>query len=141
MIAFNQRPAWNQEYTFPVVTLVNAAGAALDGLLNVFSGRMPDDLYEFGFVCLAIVATAGALRRFPVAYGAYAAAAIFMLLSYPIDATHPSGFSRYVAPVFPVTMWIVAWSSERGLFRPVLVVSAMLMMINAVRFATWHFVA
>jgi hypothetical protein len=46
-----------------------------------------------------------------------------------------------VAALFPILMWLALWSSERRLYRWVLAGSALLMVINSARFATWHFVA
>jgi hypothetical protein len=43
-----------------------------------------------------------------------------------------------MAPLFPILMWLAVWSSERRLFRPVLVAFGLLMVLNSVRFATWH---
>ncbi len=51
-----------------------------------------------------------------------------------------SGFSRYMAPLFPILMWLAAWSSERRLYRPILLVFALLMVVFSARFATWHFI-
>jgi hypothetical protein len=136
-----QRAAWHQEFTFPLVTFVRAAREAAQGLGSVTHGHLPDNIYEFGFVCLAIVGSIGCLRRLPFAYGAYAAVGTVLLLAYPIHGVSPSGFSRYVAALFPLFMWLALWSSERRLYRWVLTAFALLMVVNSARFATWHFVA
>jgi hypothetical protein len=136
-----QRAAWHQEFTFPLLTLVRAAGQAASGLGSVVHGHFPDHVYEFGFVCLAIVASVGALRRLPLAYGAYAAVGTVLLLCYPVFGKSPSGFSRYIAALFPIVIWIELWSSERRLYRWVLAAFLLLMVVNSARFATWHFVA
>ncbi|MFL5515306.1 MAG: hypothetical protein ACJ8DJ_04060, partial [Gemmatimonadales bacterium] len=136
-----QRAQWHQEFTFPLLTLARAAKEAAQGLSAVGHGQFPDHLYEFGFVCLALVGSVGALRRLPFAYGAYAAVGTVLLLCYPVFGRSPSGFSRYVVALFPITMWIAVWTSERRLYRWVLAGFAILMVINSARFATWHFVA
>lgn len=136
-----QRAAWHQEFTFPLLTLVRAAKEAGQGFGSLAHGQFPDHVYEFGFVCFAIAGSVGALRRLPVAYGAYATVGTVLLLCYPVYGRSPSGFSRYVAALFPILMWLALWSSERRLYRWVLAGSALLMVINSARFATWHFVA
>jgi hypothetical protein len=138
---FKQREAWHQEFTFPLVTFWRATEAAVNGFAGVFHGHLPDNVYEFGAVCFACVCTVGALRRLPLAYGAYAGTWVVLLLSYPTYGVHPSSFSRYMAPLFPILMWLAAWSSERRLFKPILVAFALLMAVNSARFATWHWVA
>jgi hypothetical protein len=124
-----------------LVTAWRSAGLALDGASQIFHGRPPDNVYEFGFMCLACVATVGALRRLPLAYGAYCAVGILFLLSFPTDGSGLTGFSRYMAPLFPILMWLAAWSSERRVFRWVLILFAAAMVVQSARFATWHFVA
>jgi mannosyltransferase PIG-V len=138
---FRHKGPWHQEFTFPLVTLWRATEAAVSGFSGVFHGQPPDDVWEFGAVCFACVCTVGALRRLPLAYGAYAATGIVLLLSYPTYGIHPASFSRFMTPLFPILMWLAVWSSERRLFKPILVAFALLMVVNSARFATWHWVA
>jgi hypothetical protein len=140
-VVLEQGEAWNLHFTLPFVTVWNAAGRALSGAADVFQGKPPNDVYEFGFMLLAAVATVGALRRLPVAYGAYAAVGVVFLLCFPVDGESLSSFSRYMTPLFPVVMWLAAWSTERRVFRWVLIVFAVGMVVQSARFATWHFVA
>jgi hypothetical protein len=140
LLMIGQGKAWHQNFTFPLVTVWRAAQVAADGALDVFHGKPPNDVYEFGFLCFAVIGTVGAFRRLPAAYGAYCVAGVLFILSFPIRGESLSSFSRYMAPLFPILMWLAAWSSERRLFRPVLVAFGLLMVLNAARFATWHYV-
>lgn len=140
-VVLAQGSAWHQTFTLPFVSVWHAAKLAGSGALEVLHGRPPNDVFEFGAFLFACVGTIGALRRLPVAYGAYAAVGIVFIASFPIRGESLSSFSRYMLPLFPILMWLAAWSSERRLFRWVLVAFGLLMMVNAARFATWRFVA
>jgi hypothetical protein len=101
-----------------------------------------DNLELFGFLVLAVVATIGALRRLPLAYGAYVAVALLVTVSYPIEAQPLAGLSRYVAVLFPVQMVIARWLAIHARWRiPVLALSAAGLVFYTGYFATWHFVA
>jgi len=100
-----------------------------------------DNLMLFGFVVFALVACAGALRRLPLAYGAYAAVALAMTLSYPIDWQPLISFPRYIAVLFPLQMWLARWSGERGGSERAIGVCAVLLGLFAAYFAHWGFVA
>jgi hypothetical protein len=124
---------WQIEKTFPLVTIARATGLAIS--------NAPDDVYEYGFMVAAVLATVWVLRRLPLAYGAYAVAGILFLLCFPVRGESLASFSRYVAIFFPVVIAAAAWAGERRLFKPLLALSALLMAVNAARFATWSFVA
>lgn len=141
LVVVQQGDAWQQSFTFPLVTVWHAAGLALSGAAEVLRGNPPNDVYEFGFFLFACAAAIGALRRLPVAYGAYAAVGVIFIVSFPIRGESLSSFSRYMTPLFPILMWLAAWSSERRVFRWVLVAFGALMIVNSARFAAWRFVA
>jgi hypothetical protein len=136
-----QGKAWGQTFTFPLVTVWHAATLAASGLASIAHGRAPQNVYEFGAFCLACVGTVGAFRRLPVAYGAYAAVGILFIASFPFSGQSLASFSRYMTPLFPIVVWWSLWASERRIYRPLLVAFAVLMVVNSVRFATWHWVA
>jgi hypothetical protein len=139
-VILKQGAAWHQGFSFPLATVWHAAKLAATGALDIFHGKPPDDIYEFGFFLFACIAALGALRRFPIAYGAYAAVGILFIVSFPIRGESLSSFSRYMTPLFPILMWLAVWSSERRVFKWVLVGFGALMVVNSARFATWHFV-
>jgi hypothetical protein len=100
-----------------------------------------DSLMLFGFLVFAIVACVGTLRRLPLAYGAYAAVALAMTLSYPLDAQPLMSLPRYIVVLFPLQMWLARWSGERGGLERAVGVSAVLLGLFAAHFAHWGFVA
>lgn len=132
-VLFKRGEEWHIETTFPLLTVARAVERGVE--------NAPDDVYELGMLALAVAATWWAFRRLPLAYGAYAAVGIVFLLCFPVEGESLSSFSRYVAMFFPVVMAAAAWAGERRLFKPLLVASALVMAVNAARFATWHFVA
>jgi hypothetical protein len=99
-------------------------------------------LLLLGFLVFSLVALAGALRRLPFAYGAYAGVALLLSLSYPVDAQPLISLPRYVVVLFPLQMWLARWSAERGggVERAVGVGAVLLGLLTA-EFAHWGFVA
>lgn len=100
-----------------------------------------DSLMLLGFLVFALVALAGALRRLPFAYGAYAAVALAMTLSYPLDAQPLMSLPRYMVVLFPLQMWLARWAGERGGVERAVGVSAVLLGLFTAHFAHWGFVA
>lgn len=100
-----------------------------------------DSLMLLGFLFFAVLACIGALRRLPLAYGAYAAVALAMTLSYPLDAQPLMSLPRYIVVLFPLQMWLARWSGERGGLERAVGVSAVLLGLFAAHFAHWGFVA
>jgi hypothetical protein len=99
-------------------------------------------LLLLGFLAFALVALVGALRRLPLAYGAYAGAALAMTLSYPTDDQPLISLPRYVVVLFPLQMWLALWTSRReGRLERTIGVSAVLLGLLAAQFARWGFVA
>jgi len=98
-------------------------------------------LMLLGFLVFALVALAGALRRLPFAYGAYAAVALALTLSYPLDAQPLMSLPRYVVVLFPLQMWLARWCGERGGVERAVGVSAALLGLFTAYFAYWGFVA
>ncbi|HZV73679.1 MAG TPA: mannosyltransferase family protein [Conexibacter sp.] len=100
-----------------------------------------DSLMLIGFLVFALVALAGVLRRLPFAYGAYAAVALAMTLSYPLDMQPLMSLPRYLVVLFPFQMWLARWAGERGGVERAVGVSAVLLGLFAAHFAHWGFVA
>lgn len=128
-----------------------AGRASLDGLVWAPDGgdslaAVAVNLEAAVFVGLAMVATAGVLRRLPLAYGAYGAAALALALSYPctgIPGYDVPLFSlpRFVAVIFPLFMWLALVVNERGRERSALVVSALLLGLYSAQWGTWQWVS
>ena len=96
----------------------------------------------FAWLVLALVATAGVLRRLPAAYGAYVVAALALPLSYPVAPQPLMSLPRFVAVLFPLAIWLALWMTGRAAReRIVLAGFAVGLAIYTGIFATWHWVA
>lgn len=97
-------------------------------------------LLQFGALLVALVAVVGAFRRLPIAYGAYAAVGLLVPLSSPTIGDPLRGLDRYASVLFPLYMWAGAWALERRAVKPLIVLSALLLVFFSAQFATWHWV-
>ena len=114
--------------------LAEGGGSPLDGASQ--------SLMLLGFLVFALVALAGAIRRLPLAYSAYAGVALLMTVSYPVDGQPLMSLPRYIAVLFPFQMWLALWAGEReGRLERTVGVSAVLLGLLAAQFARWGFVA
>ena len=75
------------------------------------------NLLLFAFLVFAAVAVVGAFRRLPLAYGAYALAALALPLSYPVDPQPLMSLPRFIAVLFPLFIWLAVVTEERGWTR------------------------
>ncbi len=99
------------------------------------------DLLLFGFLVFACIALVGALRRLPLAYGAYALLALVMILSSPVSGAPLTSLPRYIAVLFPLHMWLADRGVEHGRVERMVGVSAVLLGLMTAQFARWGFVA
>jgi hypothetical protein len=148
---------WNRSFAGPFVGVWDAAVAAFDGARQLLSGSRETVYFEqaggdpfrvasqnivlFGFLCFALAATVGVLRRLPFAYGLYVILALALPLSYPVEPQPLMSLPRFVAVLFPIFMWLGAVSEERGLTERLAVVSAIVLGLFVTQFATWQWVA
>ena len=139
--AYAHQANWHQHLTFPLVTFWHAMERAGEGLLAILDGRPPENVYAFALVCLAGLAIVGLLRRLPVAYGVHAAIGLALVLSFPRFGSDLASTSRYLVVYFPIVIWLALWASERRKLKVVLAISALLLVLNTVHFATWGFVS
>jgi hypothetical protein len=153
---FHAQRLWRRHFV-PFGAMTGGVHAAWDGLRQLVHGSPTPryykraggdpmvnggtDLMLLGFLVFSLVALAGALRRLPFAYGAYAAVALASALSYPIDAQPLISLPRYVLVLFPLHMWLARWSGERGRIERAVGVSAVLLGLLTAQFARWGFVA
>ncbi len=158
---FSAEHAWLRNFAGPIAGPWEGLRAAVAGAHQLLSGNTThvywpaatsygytpmeaarDDLELFAFLLLALAALVGALRRLPLAYGAYAAAAVAVAVSYPIAAQPLTSLSRYVAVIFPLWMTAGCWLAAHRRWRaPVLALSALALAYYAGSFATSHWVA
>lgn len=156
---FDAQEVWFREFAGPFVGVWDGAVAAFEGARQLLSGsRMPvyftqaggdpfiaaqDNLILFAFLVLAVVMTAGVLRRLPLAHGAYVVAALALPLSAPVTPQPLMSLPRFLAVLYPLFLWAGWWLARGGARRaPVLLsCSAVLLCFFSARFATWHWVA
>jgi len=140
---------FEREFAGPLSALWYAAGDAVGAVGTLIgvggdgetAGAALRTLALTGGVIFAVVAAIGALRRLPVAYGAYAVAALIPPLSTPWPEHPLWSTPRFVAVLFPVFMWLAWRLRDRRAYLAVLGVFALGLAYCAARFATWHWVA
>ncbi len=155
---FDAQDIWFRSFAGPFGAVWDGAVAAWDGARQLLSGARSPVYFEqaggdpfvvarhnielFAWLVLAAFAVAGALRRLPVAYGAYVLAALALPLSYPVGPQPLMSLPRFLAVLFPLAIWLALWMTGR-VWRERLVLAAFgagLVVYTGI-FATWHWVA
>jgi len=147
---------WYREFAGPLGGVWDGAVAAWAGARQLLSGSRepayfapaggdPFDVAahnaaNFAFLAFAAVAVVGTLRRLPVAYGAWVLVALALPLSYPTGPEPLASIPRYLVVLFPLHMWLAAWSLEHRRVRPVLGVCAVTLALLSAQFAAWEWV-
>lgn len=88
-----------------------------------------------------LVATVGALRRLPAAYGLYAMAALVVFASAPKPSEPLMSLPRLILVVFPLWMWLALWLDKRGRAGVWIACSGVAMGVASMQFATGRWVA
>jgi 4-amino-4-deoxy-L-arabinose transferase-like glycosyltransferase len=155
---FHAQEVWFRSFAGPFFGVRDGAVAAWQGAHQLLSGaREPvfftqsgDDpfvaarhnLELFAWLALTVVATIGALRRLPAAYGAYLVAALALPLSYPVSPQPLMSLPRFQSVLFPLAIWLALWMTGR-VWRERLVLGtfACALAVYTGIFATWHWEA
>lgn len=96
---------------------------------------------QVGFVALALAGGIGALRRLPVAYGAWVLVSLVpILVSQPSENPLLSS-SRFIAVLFPIFLWLAIVCERREATTTVVALFATGMAIFTGLFALWSFIA
>jgi hypothetical protein len=156
---FSSQDTWNRALKGPWAGVWDGAVAAWDGVRQIVHGPPPPvyfpkaagDAMAIGrhnlllFVCLvaAVPALIGALRRLPLAHGAYAVVALLLPLSYPVGPQPLMSLPRFEAVLYPLFLWLGWWLARaHAVWRAlVLGVFAAGLVLCAALFSTWHWVA
>ena len=125
--------AWYREFAGPFVGVWDGAVAAVE--------RDFIDLVLFAFLVFAAVAVVGAFRRLPLAYGAYALAALALPLSFPVDPQPLMSLPRFITVLFPLFVWLALVAEERGRVLIVGAPFAVGLCVFTERFATWEWIS
>jgi hypothetical protein len=149
--------AWSRELTVPLAGAWDGAVAAFDGLRQLGSGQREVVYFEqaagdpyriavinimlFSSLVFALVACLGALRRLPLAYGAWVAVSLVLPLTFPVEPQPLMSLPRFLAVLFPIFMWLALWSERRGATERVAAVSALGLGLFTAHYASWHWVS
>ena len=99
------------------------------------------DVAQVGFVALALAGGIGALRRLPVAYGAWVLISLIpIFVSQPPDNPLWSS-SRFIAVLFPIFLWLAIACERREATTTVVALFAAGLSIFTGLFALWSFIA
>jgi hypothetical protein len=145
-----QREGWDRHAAIPVVSaylgLEDAAWAANRvrlGFSPFKDAPTRAALTDAAFFLFAVVGVAGALRRLPLAYSAYALSALlFLLLSVPEHGRERlMSLPRVILVVFPLFIWLGLWADTPRRWWGTLIGSGLLLGGYSALAATWHWVA
>jgi hypothetical protein len=155
---FHAQDVWLRSFAGPFGGVWDGTVAAVQGTRQLLSGaREPvyftaaggdpllvarHNIELFAWLVLGAVASVGALRRLPVAYGAYLVVALALPLSYPVGPQPLMSLPRFLAVLFPLAIWLALWMTGRA-WRERLVVAGFAagLAVYTGIFATWHWVA
>jgi Mannosyltransferase (PIG-V) len=156
---FSAQDTWHRSLAGPWAGIADGASAAWDGLRQLVHGPPPPVYFDHAagdamaigrhnialFICLvlAIPALIGALRRLPLAHGAYATCALLLPLSYPVGPQPLMSLPRFEAVLYPLFLWLGLWLARGPAWRRVAVLGVFAVGLAACSalFATWHWVA
>jgi Mannosyltransferase (PIG-V) len=155
---FHAQDVWFRSFAGPFGGVWDGTVAAVQGTRQLLSGaREPvyfaaaggdpflvarHNIELFAWLVLGAVASVGALRRLPVAYGAYLVVALALPLSYPVGPQPLMSLPRFLAVLFPLAIWLALWITGHA-WRERLVVAGFAagLAVYTGIFATWHWVA
>jgi Mannosyltransferase (PIG-V) len=143
----------NHNLTGPITTVFAAVRTAAAGvrwldLVHIYRPTLDgpfspgtESIVLLGALAIAVSALVATVRRLPLAYGAYAVAALLVCTWSPVDGQPLKSVDRYTLTIFPLWMVAGAWIAERRLTRATLLMSAALLGFWSFQFATWAWVA
>jgi len=147
-LVFDAQDAWHRSLAVP---FADAADAAWTGARQIAEGEQRTwpvfdtawfDVGLFVLLLLALAALVGALRRLPLAYGAYAAAALALPLLFPADGQPLMSLPRFLAVLWPLHLWLAVVLVRRPRARvATLAVFATGLVAVSAEAATWGWVA
>jgi hypothetical protein len=156
---FSAQDTWHRTLAGPWAGVADGASAAWDGVRQLVHGPPPPTYFDGAagdamaigrhnvalFLCLvvAVPALIGALRRLPLAHGAYAFCALLLPLSYPVGPQPLMSLPRFLAVLYPLFLWLGWWLARGSSWRRAVVLGVFAAALAACSalFATWHWVA
>jgi hypothetical protein len=146
---FKAHAEWTREFKGPILGvwggLKNGAtgarsflhGAAVNEPVSAVRG----DLLNLTTLAFASIGVAGAFRKLPLAYSAYALAGLVFAISFPGNGLVLTSLPRLVAVLFPIFMWFGVVTERVGLYRAGLGVSAAGLGLFSAMFASGYWIA
>ncbi len=154
---FRAESFWYRHTTFPLTTIGRGASQAWDGLRQLLHGpgapyhvhgyaagvigTGAEDIFLFCFLALGLTALVWGLWRMPIAYSIYTFVALVLALSDPVSLQPLASLPRYELVVFPFFIWAAQLLVKRRLVLPAVGISAVLLGLCTVEFATWRWIA
>jgi len=138
----SQESYFGREFKGPFSGVVLGAIKPFDDLAAGHLGGFVNKGALFVVCAGALGVAVASFKRLPVAYGAYAIAALAPALSTPRDIGPLNGSIRYVAVVFPLFLWLaLALQRRRRAYLALCAIFTLGLAYCSVRFATWRWVA
>jgi hypothetical protein len=146
---FTAQDAWKREFKGPIAGIwggveeaVWAARSFLNGApLNEPVSGIRGGPLNLTALAFAAIGVAGALRRLPLAYGAYALAGLIFAISSPLDEEPLKSLPRFVIVLFPIFMWAGLAVTRWGHRNVVLATSAAGLACFSAAFASGYWIA
>jgi hypothetical protein len=156
---FSAQDTWHRQLEGPWTGVADGASAAWDGVRQLVHGPPPPTYFDkaagdamaigrhnlalFLLLLAAVPALIGALRRLPLAHGAYAVCALLLPLSYPVGPQPLMSLPRFEAVLYPLFLWLGWWLARGPAWRRVAVLGVFAAGLAACSalFSTWHWVA
>ncbi len=150
---FHAEANWSRVSVTPIVGFAAGLSAAIRGAGDILGGGAiyhptlsgpftpgAQSIVLFAGLVLVCAALVSCLRRLPLEYGAYAAAAVLVWLSNPQIGQPLVSSDRYALTMFPLWMAAGAWVAKRRLERPAVAVGSILLVFYTIQFSSWAFV-
>jgi hypothetical protein len=146
---FKAQETWMREFKGPIIGIWGGVKNAVLAIRDLASGaslRAPvsgprESLLNFAALAVGSVGVAGALRRLPVAYGAYALAGLLLAISFPTVQLQLYSLPRVIMVLFPIFMSAGYALTGSRLRSEVLAASAVGLACFSAAFATGYWVA
>ena len=125
-------------------TALHEAGASLGRMVSRPYTEITYDhlnVAQVGFVALALAGGIGALRRLPVAYGAWVLVSLVPIFVSQQPENPLWSSPRFIAVLFPIFLWLAIVCERRELTTTVVALFATGLSIFTGLFALWSFIA
>jgi hypothetical protein len=120
----------------PWTTIRLALAGVRDALRDPGPVALPNVL-DLACLLLVAVATVGAFRRLPAAYGAWIVVALLPALCSPFAGEALRSLPRFAAVLFPIAIWLGWWLTQRRLLERAAAASALLLVALTAAFTAW----